>query len=154
VKTLVPGRNAKFPAPTELSHVDFKAITVTTRKLVLVVDDDPSILGAVERLLRVRGFDTEVFNTVEGFLDRANLCGATCLVLDIHLNGMSGIELRRQLTRSGIELPVIFITANDSEPTRKAAMEAGCVAYLSKPFPTKSLMDAIEAALGQSKSIN
>ena len=126
---------------------------MTTRKLVLVVDDDPSILGAVERLLRVRGFDTEVFNTVESFLDRANLCDATCLVLDIHLNGMSGIELRRQLTLSGIELPVIFITANDSEATRKAAMEAGCVAYLPKPFPTKSLMDAIEAALGQTRSI-
>jgi CheY-like chemotaxis protein len=71
---------------------------MTTRGLVIVVDDDPSILGAVERLLKVRGFDTEVFNTVESFLDRANLCDATCLVLDIHLNGMSGIELRRQLS--------------------------------------------------------
>jgi FixJ family two-component response regulator len=126
---------------------------VTTRKLVLVVDDDPSILGAVERLLRVHGFDAEVFNTVESFLARVNFCDATCLVLDIHLNGMSGIELRRQLTLSGIELPVIFITANDSEATCKAAMEAGCVAYLPKPFPTKSLMDAIESALGQTKSI-
>ena len=84
---------------------------MTTRKLVLVLDDDPSVLAAVERMLRVHGFDTEVFNTVESFLDRANLCGATCLVLDIHLDGMSGIELRRQLTRSGIELPVVFITA-------------------------------------------
>jgi FixJ family two-component response regulator len=126
---------------------------VTTRKLVLVVDDDPSILGAVERLLRVHGFDAEVFNTVESFLARPNLCGAACLVLDIHLNGMSGIELRRQLTLSGIDLPVIFITANDSEATRKAAMEVGCVAYLPKPFPTKLLMDAIESALGQTRSI-
>ena len=126
---------------------------MNTRKLVLVVDDDPSVLGAVERLLRVHGFDAEVFNTVENFLDRARLCDATCLVLDIHLNGMSGIELKRQLTRSGIELPVIFITAKDSEATRKAAMEAGCVAYLPKPFPTKLLIGAIEAALGQTKSI-
>jgi FixJ family two-component response regulator len=61
--------------------------------------------------------------------------------------------LRRQLTVSGVDLPVIFITANDSEATCKAAMEAGCVAYLPKPFPTKSLMDAIESALGQTKSI-
>lgn len=126
---------------------------MTTRKLVLVVDDDPSILAAVERLLRVHGFDAEMFNTVESFLARANLRGATCLVLDIHLNGMSGIELRRQLTLSGIELPVIFITANDSETTRKAAMEAGCAAYLPKPFPTKLLVDAIESALGQTRSI-
>jgi FixJ family two-component response regulator len=126
---------------------------VTPRKLVLVVDDDPSILGAVDRLLRVAGFDTEVFSNVESFLARSNLRNARCLVLDIHLNGMSGIELRRQLTLSGIELPVIFITANDSQATRKAAMEAGCVAYLPKPFPTKSLMDAIEAALGHTGSI-
>jgi FixJ family two-component response regulator len=60
---------------------------------------------------------------------------------------MSGIELRRQLTLSGIELSVIFMTANDSEAMRKAAMQAGCVAYLPKPFPTKLLMDAIETAL-------
>ena len=121
---------------------------MTTRKLVLVVDDDPSMLGAVERLLRVHGFDTEVFNTVESFLDRARLCDATCLVLDIHLDGMSGIELKRQLTLSGIELPVIFITANDSEATRKAAMEAGCVAYLPKPFPTKSLIGRNRIGVG------
>jgi len=126
---------------------------VTTRRLILVVDDDPSILGAVERLLRVHGFDAEVFSTVENFLARANISGATCLVLDIHLNGMSGIELRRRLTLSGIELPVIFITANDSETTRKAALEAGCVAYLPKPFPTKSLMAAIDSALGQARSV-
>jgi FixJ family two-component response regulator len=117
--------------------------------LVLVVDDDPSILGAVERLLRVHGFDAEVFSTVESFLARANISCATCLVLDIHLNGMSGIDLRRRLTLSGIEVPVIFITANDSETVRKAALEAGCVAYLPKPFPTKSLMTAIDSALGQ-----
>jgi CheY-like chemotaxis protein len=62
--------------------------------------------------------------------------------------------LKRQLTRSGIEPPVVFITANASEATRKAAMEAGCVAYLQKPFPTKLLMDAIEAALlGPPRSI-
>ena len=133
--------------PTNPSRLNYKAITVTARKLVIVVDDDPSILGAVERLLRIHGFNTEVFNTVESFLDRANFYGATCVILDIHLKGMSGIDLRRQLTRSGIEIPVVFITANDSDATRKAAVEAGCVAYLPKPFPTKLLIDAIEAAL-------
>jgi FixJ family two-component response regulator len=122
---------------------------VCSRRLVYVVDDDPSILGAVERLLRIRGFDTLVFNSVESFLESADLCRATCLVLDIHLNEMSGIELRRQLTHSGIEVPVVFMTANDSDATRKAAMEAGCVAYLPKPFPTKLLMDAIDAASRQ-----
>ncbi len=120
---------------------------MTTRKLILVLDDDHSILGAVERLLKVHGFDAEVFDTIEGFLKRGDLSDATCLVLDIHLNGMSGLELRLQLARSGIALPVIFITANDNEVTRKAAMEAGCVAYLTKPFPTELLINAINRTL-------
>ena len=119
-----------------------------TRGLVIVVDDDPSILGAVERLLKVHGFDTEVFNTVESFLDRANLCDARCLASGYSPKwNVRELDFRRQLTLSGIELSVIFMTANDSEATRKAAMQAGCVAYLPKPFPTKLLMDAIETAL-------
>jgi FixJ family two-component response regulator len=121
---------------------------VTARKLVIVVDDDRSMLGAVQRLLRVQGFDVAVFDTVEDFLARANLCEAACLVLDIHLDpdGMSGIELRRRLALSGVELPVIFITGSDSASTRQAAMEAGCRAYLPKPFTTASLIDAIRAS--------
>jgi len=118
-----------------------------TRKLVIVVDDDPSILRAVQRVLQVHGFDTEVFNTVEGFLEGAHLGEATCLVLDIHLPRMSGIELRHQLTRSGQALPVIFITAVESEVTQKAALEAGCVAYLHKPFPSGLLIEAVETVI-------
>jgi DNA-binding response OmpR family regulator len=68
-------------------------------------------------------------------------------VLDVHLQHMSGIELRRQLTRSGHSLPVIFITAAESEATHKAALEAGCVAYLHKPFPSDLLIEAIEAII-------
>lgn len=120
--------------------------TLSARKQIFVVDNDPSILGAVERLLRVQGFDAEVFSDVETFLDRANLRDATCLVLDIELDGISGIELRQKLTRWGIDVPVVFITAKDTAVIRKAAMEAGCVAYLPKPFTNKSLTDAIEAA--------
>jgi FixJ family two-component response regulator len=120
--------------------------TLSAQKRIFVVDNDPSILRAVERLLRVHGFDAEVFNDVEIFLDRANLRDATCLVLDIDLDGISGIELRQKLTRWGIDVPVVFITAKDTEVTRKAAMEVGCVAYLPKPFTNKSLTDAIEAA--------
>jgi FixJ family two-component response regulator len=116
---------------------------------VFVVDDDPAILKAVERLLKLRGFDSEIFNSAEDFYARADRCDAICLVLDIHLNGISGIELRRQLTSSGVLLPVIFVTADDSDLTRRAALEVGYVAYLLKPFPAKLLMDAIEKALAQ-----
>ena len=124
---------------------------VTPRNLVLVVDDDPSILQGVARLLRVRGIEAELFCSGEDFLNRADSRAAVCLVLDIHLTGMSGIELTRRLMLSGSTLPVIFITADDGEATRKAAAEAGCVACLSKPFPSQSLVDAIETAFARQR---
>jgi FixJ family two-component response regulator len=124
-----------------------RSSTIGKRHLVIVVDDDPGILRAVQRVLQVHGFETEVFSSVEGFLEGAHLDEATCLVLDVHLQPMSGIELRRQLTRSGHSLPVIFITAVESEATRKAALEAGCVAYLHKPFPSDLLIEAIETII-------
>ena len=105
-----------------------------------------SVLGAVERLLKARGFDVETFRTIDSFIERANLRAATCLVLDINLNGASGIELKRKLNAAGISPPVIFITARDEDVTRRAALSAGCVAYLSKPFSSKDLVDAIEAS--------
>ena len=118
-----------------------------TRHLVIVVDDDPGILRAVQRVLQVHGFETEVFSSVEAFLEGAHLGEATCLVLDVHLQHMSGIELRRQLTRSGHTLPVIFITAVESEATHKAALGEGCVAYLHKPFPSNLLIEAVEMVI-------
>ena len=117
-----------------------------SRKLILVLDDDMSVLGAVERLLKAREFDVESFLTIDSFMQRANLREAACLVLDINLNGFSGIELKRKLTDTGISPPVIFITARDEDVTRRAALSAGCVAYLSKPFSSRDLVEAIEAA--------
>ena len=117
------------------------------RDLVIIVDDDQSILRAVQRVLQVHGFETEVFSSVEGFLEGAHLDEATCLVLDVHLQHMSGIDLQRQLTHSGHSLPVIFITALESATTRKAAIQAGCVAYLHKPFPSDRLIEAIETII-------
>ena len=115
----------------------------TRRKLVTVVDDDPTMLKAIARLLAAKGFDVEAFASAEAFLAGGTATKATCLVLDIDLSGMSGIELRHRL---GSRLPVIFITALDDEATRKAAMEAGCVALLRKPFLSRVLLEAIEKA--------
>jgi FixJ family two-component response regulator len=97
-------------------------------------------------LLKVHGFDVELFDSAESFCDRANIGEAICLFLDINLTGKSGIELRRELRAAGAALPVIFMTADDSEATWQAAQEAGCVAYLSKPFTAKLLIDAITRA--------
>jgi FixJ family two-component response regulator len=114
--------------------------------LVTVIDDDPTMLRAIERLLRATGFNVETFASAEAFL--ANNGRASCLVLDIHLGGMSGIELRRKLVAAGSEPPTIFITAIDDETTRKEATKAGCVAYLRKPFLARLLVDAIDKVTG------
>jgi FixJ family two-component response regulator len=120
---------------------------VTTANLVLVVDDDPSTRQSVARLLRVRGLDAAVFGSGEELLARADLRTALCAVLDIQLPGISGIQLRRQLAGMQAALPVIFITANDTDATRRSAEEAGCVAYLSKPFTQQTLSDAVDVAV-------
>ena len=96
---------------------------------------------------RRKGFDMETFASAETFLAAAPT-NSVSLVVDIHLDGMFGIELRRRLAASGSRLPVIFITAVDSESTRKEAMEAGCIAFLRKPFPANALIVAIDKATG------
>lgn len=114
------------------------------RKLIVILDDDASVLRALERVLKAHGFDTQVFDAVEAFRDGARLREASCLVLDVHLNCESGIELQRQLTASGVSVPVIFMSGSDYEASREAALQAGCVAYLRKPFPSSALIEVIE----------
>jgi FixJ family two-component response regulator len=115
-------------------------------KAVFVVDDDPGMLRSVKRLLREHGFTAVLFDSAEAFQRQANLDNAFCLILDVNLNDGSGIELGEQLARRGISVPVIFITGNASEATRKAAMASGCSAFLTKPFPAQSLLAPIQKA--------
>jgi FixJ family two-component response regulator len=120
---------------------------VARRNVVYVLDDDPDMLRGLERLLKVHGFRPKLFQSAETFF----ACGdnddeAVCLLLDVHLNGVSGIDVKRQLMRSGARLPVIFITARDNDATRRLIAEVGCVAYLPKPFSAKSLVEAIALA--------
>ena len=116
------------------------------RKVVFVVDDDPSMLKGMRRLLRQYGFETVPFETAAALLDHDDFTQAICLVLDINLGDGSGIELRHRLAEAGVSVPVIYITGNDSDATRMAAMASGCVAYLTKPFPAQSLIDPIRRA--------
>ena len=117
------------------------------RKIVAVVDDDPSMLNAAESLLDAQGFATMVFASAEEFLDRGAATQVDCLLLDIHLGGLSGIELQHRLKDSGSTLPVIFMTALDDEAAREQALKAGCVAFLRKPFQARQLIDAIKKAV-------
>ena len=116
-------------------------------KKVIVVDDDPSVLKGIARLLKMSGFDPILFDSAESFEDIRDVSGACCLVIDIHLRGKSGFELKQAL---GEKLPVIFMTASDSEVVSAVAREVGCVAFLRKPFPAKSLIDPIKTIVGGS----
>jgi FixJ family two-component response regulator len=118
------------------------------RRVVAVVDDDQDMLRGLQRLLNASGYDTEVFSSGEAFLEGAATSKATCLLLDIHLGGISGIELRRRLSKSGSKLAIIFMTAVDEEALHVEAMESGCIAFLRKPFSARALVEAISAATG------
>ena len=115
--------------------------------IVAVVDDDPSMLKAAADLLDANGFIPSLFASAEEFLASGLEKKADCLLLDIHLDGLSGIELRQRLKSSGTMLPVIFMTALDDEAIRQQALQAGCVACLRKPFPARQLIDAIAKAV-------
>lgn len=118
----------------------------TRQKIIAVVDDDPSTLDAIGLLLDAYGFAPKLFGSAEAFLERGVAEPVDCLLLDIHLGGLSGIGLRRRLDASGSTLPVIFMTALDDAATRGQALRAGCVAYLQKPVLARQLMDAIDKA--------
>jgi len=118
------------------------------QKNIAVVDDDPDMQKAIGRLLRASGFLFEMFSSAEEFLDVNRKHKPDCLVLDIQLSGMSGIDLHHRLTAAGSRLPIIFITGLDNELIRQTALDAGCVAYLRKPFPAHLLIGAIEKAVG------
>jgi FixJ family two-component response regulator len=116
------------------------------RTIVAVVDDDPSMLKAAADLLDAQGYSASLFDSAEEFLASGQAGRADCILLDIHLGGLSGIDLRQQLKASNPTLPVIFMTALDDETIRQQALRVGCVACLRKPFPARQLIDAIEKA--------
>jgi FixJ family two-component response regulator len=114
--------------------------------LIVVVDDDSSFRRAVSRLVRLWGFRTSGFASAEDFLctgDRAD-----CLILDLHLEGMSGLELQGRLLAEGKSIPIVFVTAISDPEARRRALEAGAVAYLEKPFEGYSLLTALQQVTG------
>jgi FixJ family two-component response regulator len=116
------------------------------RNLVLVVDDDAAMLKGVARLLRRHGYDTVLFPSAEAFENHGDFEKAICIILDINLTDGSGIELRHRLKAAGSSVPIIYMTGNDAPAVRVAALQSGCVAYLTKPFSAKSLIEPLERA--------
>jgi FixJ family two-component response regulator len=115
--------------------------------LISVVDDDDSVRESLGGLIRSVGFAVKVFASAEEFLNSDHLRNTDCLILDVRMPGMNGLELQRQLAASYSKIPVIFITAHGDEEVRSRALNGGAVDYLLKPFSEEALLNAIDAAL-------
>jgi RNA polymerase sigma factor (sigma-70 family) len=115
--------------------------------IVFVVDDDPSVRRAIGRLIGCAGLEVELFGSAEEFLASERPKVPSCLVLDIRLPGISGLNLQRQLALANIHIPIIFITAHGDIPMTVRAMKAGALEFLTKPFRDQDLLDAIQLAL-------
>jgi FixJ family two-component response regulator len=122
-------------------------MTLPERKTIAVVDDDSLMLQALTRLLKAQGFDVRAYSTAQAFMDGDAANEVDCLVLDIGLTGMSGIELAQRINADGSAVPVVFITGLNTEEVQAEAMKTGCIAYLRKPFPAARLLEAIEKAI-------
>jgi FixJ family two-component response regulator len=116
------------------------------RNLVLVVDDDLGMLKGLRRLLRQHAYEPILFSSADAFKKHADIEKAVCVILDINLNDGSGIELRHHLKADGHSVPVIYMTASENPAVREAALASGCLAYLTKPFSAKSLMEPLHTA--------
>jgi FixJ family two-component response regulator len=118
---------------------------------VFVVEDDPSMRNALKNLLRSVGLEAQLFASAQEFLDTAKPDGPSCLILDVRLPGLSGLDLQRELLSAKIHIPIIFITAHGDIPMSVRAMKAGAVEFLTKPFRDQDLLDAIHVALAQDR---
>src|SRR5580765_5253794 len=116
-------------------------------RVLSVVDDDTSVRIATGRLIRSLGFTVEMFTCGEEFLRLGSLQQTSCLVLDVHMPDMSGLQLQSQLAAAGYQIPTIFITAYPDERARTRALRAGAVDFLYEPFSEEALLSAIDLAL-------
>ena len=119
----------------------------TKQPVIAIIDDEPSVLKGLKHVLGGSHFAAETYESAEAFLARGDMSDVGCIVLDINLGGMSGIELRRRLKAMGSKIPVIFMTALASPTVQKAANDLGYAAFLHKPFSGKLLIDSINGVI-------
>ena len=120
--------------------------------VVAVIDDDDIVREAVAGLLAAHEYEVELYESAEQFLGAVADSRANCLLVDIHLGGICGIELGRGLAKAGFQFPIIFMTGSPDDLLRWRALEAGCVAFLTKPFAPPALTEALSAAVRRSAS--
>ena len=117
--------------------------------MISIVDDDHSVLVATELLVSSFGFQTSIFSSAEGFLQSDRINDTECLISDVHMPTISGIELQRILRAGGREIPMILMTAFSNENVKARAMAGGAVCFLIKPFEAKTLLGCVNAALNR-----
>jgi len=119
--------------------------------MVFIVDDDESVRKALKRLIKSVGLNVETFATAQEFLSRERYEGPVCLVLDVRMPGLSGLDLQHELTKADFTLPIIFITGHGNVPMSVRAMKAGAVDFLEKPFEDQVLLDLIQHAIEKNR---
>ncbi|HEY2756725.1 MAG TPA: response regulator [Pseudolabrys sp.] len=123
------------------------------RNVIAIVDDDPDMRDALDLLLSSLGYQTESFASAEEFSSVSTASSPTCLLIDIQLGGMSGLEFARNLFLRGRAIPTVFMTGAHDEIVQRQALELGCVAFLHKPFPSDQLIESIARATGANSRI-
>ena len=122
-----------------------------SESIVFIIDDDPLYRAATERLVRSVGFRVQSFESAREFLSSRRPNVASCLVLDVRMPGLSGLDLQLELVKVGAQMPIIFVTGHADIPMTVQAMKAGAVEFLTKPFRDQALLDAINQAIGRDK---
>ncbi len=128
-------------------------MTNNVAEMVFVIDDDESIREALKSLIRSVGLSVETFASAQGFLESSRPDVPSCLILDVRMPGLSGLDLQRDLAEAHIHVPIIFITGHGDIPMSVRAMKAGAVEFLTKPFRDQDLLDAIQQALERDRQV-
>jgi CheY-like chemotaxis protein len=131
------------------SKAKYLSLEVTT---IAIIDDDPDVLEGLNLMLSSFGYRPALFASAEEFLSAAATSDAACLVVDIQLGGISGVQLGRRLSAKGLTFPMIFMTGSRDELHRRQAMELGCTTFLRKPFSADRLIEAIAMAIGSKRN--
>ena len=122
--------------------------------MVFVIDDDAGVRASIQGLLKSVGLRSETFGTAQDFLRSKRQDGPSCLVLDVRLPGVNGLDFQRQLADAGVQIPIIFVTGHGDIPMTVRAMKSGAVEFLTKPFRDQDLLDAIHQALDRDKAMH
>src|SRR5712692_7533038 len=131
-----------------VTQEEAKSMTIQEKaKLVTIVDDDESVRSALQGLMKVAGLPARAFASAEEFLESGQQHQTACLIADIRMPGMSGLELQAELNAESCRVPIIFITAHGDAKMRMQALRAGAVEFLAKPFDDEALLESVRAAL-------